>query len=401
MNSHIEAAMQKAATLTRAGDLAEATRLIQEALGRTGTPPPPARDGSAKPALPGPNIIDLKAERPTDSANLWVKVPQGVMQRPRRPLGEVLGALRAGRLAATLPTGLMKPSPVVEVPDGASYDWRTFSCAAGTRRYRLYRPASASQQPEGIVLMLHGCKQDPDDFAVGTGMNGVAEAHGMLVVYPHQTSAANPSACWNWFNPSDQARDNGEPAILAGIARDLMREHGLDRDRVFVAGLSAGGAMAAILARAYPDVFSAAGIHSGLPAGSARDVVSAFAAMRGDAGAVPPDGSSDVRLIVFHGTADSVVHPSNADRIIAAARGEGLEAPSVHEGRSARGRAYRRTIEHDRHAIARVEQWQLHGAGHAWAGGSHDGSYTDPDGPDASMEMVRFFLRKDRPDAAR
>jgi poly(hydroxyalkanoate) depolymerase family esterase len=159
----------------------------------------------------------------------------------------------------------------------------THRTAAGSRAYRLHLPSDHADTPKGLVLMLHGCNQTPDDFAKGTGMNRHADKHGLVIVYPAQTTAENAAACWNWFRPGNQVRNRGEPALLASLTKKLMKQYGLERNAVFVAGLSAGGAMAAILADVYPDVFSAAGIHSGLARGSASDVLSAMSATPNDA----------------------------------------------------------------------------------------------------------------------
>jgi poly(hydroxyalkanoate) depolymerase family esterase len=252
--------------------------------------------------------------------------------------------------------------------------------------------------------MLHGCTQSPDDFAAGTGMNRLAEEHGLLVLYPAQDNAANPQRCWNWFNPEDQQRDRGEPSLIAGMTREVMREHAVDPARVYVAGLSAGGAAAANLAATYPDLYAATGIHSGLPAAAASDLPSAFAAMRqGAAPSSRPAGRKLVPTIVFHGDQDSTVSPHNGDRIIAQVRAmaEGLQATAaVQRGEAPGGRAYSRRLHADAAGRVLLEQWMIHGAGHAWAGGSPAGSYTDPQGPDASREMIRFFLEHQQPTAA-
>jgi poly(hydroxyalkanoate) depolymerase family esterase len=286
------------------------------------------------------------------------------------------------------------------VPEGARFEARSFTCAAGTRSYRLYIPASAPKQPRGLVVMLHGCKQNPDDFAAGTGMNAVAEANGLLVAYPGQTGAENASSCWNWFRPGDQKRDSGEPSIIAGMAREIMAEFDIEQRKVYVAGLSAGGAMAAVMGETYPDVFGAVGVHSGLACGSANDVMSALSAMRGDGGLPARNplrtaaiASGLVRTIVFHGTADRTVHPSNADRILAACAPHHAKVTARKETNlSAGGRAYERTVLADATGSHVVEHWLVKDAGHAWSGGQAAGSYTDPRGPDASSEMVRFFL---------
>jgi poly(hydroxyalkanoate) depolymerase family esterase len=322
--------------------------------------------------------------------------------RIRRSLGDVVNAHRDGRLsglATSLPgTGASATSVSPQISDGAQFLARSYACAAGRRQYKLYVPADRADGPQGLVVMLHGCTQSPDDFAVGTGMNEVADAHGLLVAYPAQTSVDNPGSCWNWFRPGDQRRDIGEPAIIAGITRALIAEFAIDPSRVYAAGLSAGGAMAAVVGEAYPELYAAIGVHSGLPYGSATDVVSAFATMRGERGEDHPSSRSGshgraVRTIVFHGSNDRTVHPSNADRIIAAARArvEEGEVKRV-EGRAPGGRTYTRTIALTPEGAAAAELWMIEGAEHAWSGGNAAGSYTDPAGPDAAAEMVRFFL---------
>lgn len=256
----------------------------------------------------------------------------------------------------------------------------------GSRAYKVYIPARNQGQPRPLVVMLHGCKQNPDDFAAGTRMNALADELGFIVAYPEQALAANTSRCWNWFQAQDQQRERGEPSLIAGITRDVIAQFSVDPRRVYVAGLSAGGAMAAIMGRTYPELYAAIGVHSGLPYAAAHDVASAFAAMRGQ-GAGPRCGESHshaVPAIVFHGDVDTTVHPSNGEHAFAARTVESGEAS---------GRTYTRTLEAGATGRPALEHWLVHGAGHAWSGGSKSGSYADPLGPDASREMLRFFLR--------
>ena len=282
---------------------------------------------------------------------------------------------------------------------------RTFTNHAGTRTYKVYVPASHAadaRNPAPLVMMLHGCTQTPDDFAAGTRMNALADAHGFLVAYPEQAPHANGTKCWNWFRPDDQSRDRGEPAILAGIAREIAANYDIDERRVFVAGLSAGASMAVILGATYPELFAAVGAHSGLPYGVANDVPSALAAMKGGIGNGVDTSNSTGRCapaIVFHGDRDTTVHARNGAAIVAQATtgrfGDSSPQVSTETGASSGGRAYSRTVYADGAGDAAVvEHWVLHGAGHAWSGGSASGTFTDPSGPDASAEMVRFFLTR-------
>jgi poly(hydroxyalkanoate) depolymerase family esterase len=240
--------------------------------------------------------------------------------------------------------------------------------------------------------MLHGCTQNPDDFAAGTRMNALAEAQTFLVAYPGQPQSANMQKCWNWFNAADQQRGRGEPSLIAGIALEVVKEFSADPSRVYAAGLSAGGAAAAIMAATYPDVFAAIGVHSGLPCGAASDMPSAFAAMNGSGSVTALQDGPGVPTIVFHGDADKTVKPVNGDRVIAVAMPGASLSRTATRGRTEGGMAFTRTVRTDASGHAMLEHWALHGAGHAWSGGSGDGSYTDPRGPDASREMVRFFL---------
>jgi poly(hydroxyalkanoate) depolymerase family esterase len=297
-----------------------------------------------------------------------------------------------------LPASLRIQSPNI-LPHGARFEERAFSNEAGSRGYKLYVPSGCRGEPAPLVVMLHGCTQSPDDFAAGTRMNELAEEQLFLVAYPGQTQAANPSKCWNWFRAGDQRRDQGEPALIAGVTRQIIRDFRVDPRRVYVAGLSAGGAAAAIMGSSYPDLYAAVGVHSGLACGAARDLPSALAAMR-QGGAPPASAKREDRAswravptIVFHGDGDNTVHPVNADQVIAQAKADRRLVVAVSRGKAAGGMDYSRMVQTDEGGNPVLEQWVLHGAGHAWSGGSSAGSYTDPRGPDASREMLRFFLQ--------
>ena len=296
------------------------------------------------------------------------------------------------------PPGFNTPATVPpDVPDGAQFIDGVYRNHAGTRSYKLYIPSSYHGQAMPLVVMLHGCTQNPDDFAAGTQMNALAEEKECFVVYPAQTQGANSSRCWNWFNAIDQQRDQGEPSLIAGIAQQVIDDYPVNEREVFVAGLSAGGAMAVIVGTLYPDLFAAVGVHSGLPFASAQDLPSALAAMKG--GAMPnvrrkaPAGG--VPIIVFHGDRDTTVNLRNGDELIAQgvrsqAGGKTARTASV-DGSVPNGHRYTRTTHSQADGSPLGEYWIIHGAGHAWSGGSDNGSYTDGKGPDASREMLRFF----------
>jgi len=424
MNKDFAAAMHRAVRSMRARDLMGATRIIQDALAGRTTPAndtvprtdAPVPDTKPQPAEPQPydlvideegNIVAPRADGASSSpASARSKrkpsaksAPMSASGRMRQPLDDVVRVLREVRAKAKVDIGALKGrrKPDIAVPPGAQFLTRSFTGAAGTRAYKLYIPGCDRAALRGLLVMLHGCKQNPDDFAAGTDMNAVAESHRLVVAYPGQSDIANGLSCWNWFDLNDQARGIGEPSILAGITQDLMAEFAIDRSRVFVAGLSAGGAMAVVMGETYPDLFAAVGVHSGLPYGAANDVVSAFAAMRGERPVTQVNDpasprTAPVRMMIFQGDADKTVHPSNAEGIVAQARGIGAPLRIEQSRGSAGERAYTRTTFVAANGDCLIDYWLIDGAGHAWSGGRATGSYTDPKGPDASTEMVRFFL---------
>jgi len=270
-----------------------------------------------------------------------------------------------------------------------------FSGTQGTLAYKLFVPRGVGSGAP-LLVMLHGCTQSPDDFARGTRMNALAQQHGYIVLYPAQTSAKNPGKCWNWFREADQQRGGGEAALIAALTRHVIDRHDIDPRRVYAAGLSAGGAMAAVLGATYGDVYAAIGVHSGLPFGAARDMASAFAAMKSGRAAV--ETIRGIPAIVFHGDRDSTVDACNGDALIAQFTSGKAEQPAtVERGSSPGGRRYTRALYRDADGVVGGEHWQVHGAGHAWFGGDSSGTYTDPAGPDASAHMLRFFASVVRP----
>jgi poly(hydroxyalkanoate) depolymerase family esterase len=360
---HGNADMSKALELTKTGRLQEAMAVLQGrgASGALDSTPP------RRPAWP--------ADPPAGSGP-YTRLPRGLATVPgMRP------AARSG------------PAAAAAAALGGDVRHLTHTTSAGSRAYDLYIPTGYEGNAVPLVVMLHGGTQTAVDFAAGTRMSQLAEQHTFLVAYPEQSRAVSHSGYWGWFNPGDQVRGAGEPSIIAGITGEIMRNHSVNPARVYVAGLSAGGAMAAVMAATYPDLYAAVGVHSGLAYGSAYDVGSAFAAMK-DGGS--PRSAGVLPLIVFHGDRDTIVAPVNASKIVtgqlraATLRGVPLSGPSTTHG-EAGGRKFTRDAYAGPDDRVMIEQWTVHGGGHAWSGGSTIGSYTDPGGPDASAEMLRFF----------
>jgi poly(hydroxyalkanoate) depolymerase family esterase len=357
----------------RSSNPMEATRLIQDALGASG-----------RIATYAPSATLLIPKSPDNGP----REPRPGSSKRRASLAETIATLRAFKA----PLNVNLDRPKITVPERPDFATRSFTCAQGQRHFRLYVP---SPKPCGLLVMLHGCQQTAEDFAVGTNMNAIAEVCNLLVAYPHQPSSANAMSCWNWFRPQDQERLGGEAEIIAGLTQTIRVEFGIPQEAIFVAGLSAGGAMAAILGTTYPTLYSAVGIHSGLAYKSAHDVNSAVAAMRGQKQPRPRAAARlefRPRLIVFHGSGDRTVVPTNTnllweDAVRSKGPGEVLEL-TVTAGE----RAVDRRIFSSSAGVASVEEWIIHGSGHAWSGGNPAGSYADAKGPDASAEMVRFFL---------
>lgn len=351
MNPDFQQAMRNAALLTRSGNLQAATAAIQAALAGK------AAAGLASDAAPftpsDRDVIDVAAREVPDTAH----------------------------------TDTPATSP-------ESFTAGSHSEGALHRDYKLYTPPGAGERPLPLLVMLHGCTQNPDDFAAGTAMNTLARTQGFYVLYPAQSRQANPQCCWNWFKHNHQQRGRGEPALLAGMTREVMARCKVDPDRVYVAGLSAGGAMAAILGDAYPDLFAAVGVHSGLATSAATDLPSALGAMKSGSGKARAQASG-VSTIVFHGDADGTVHPGNGAQVIAASVGL-TSASASDQVRTPGGRDSTRHVYRNAEGEVIAEHWLVHGSAHAWSGGSTQGSYTDARGPDASAEMLRFFMAHPR-----
>ena len=322
------------------------------------------------------------------ATELALKQVSSAPAKARKPVGKAQAkAARSSTAPATRPRKIMPPAR-------ASFRTALHDCDFGQRHYKIYTPASAasSSDPLPVLVMLHGCGQTPDDFATGTRMNALAEELRLLVVYPAQTREADPKRCWNWFRPGDQGRGAGEPALLASLIRDVLKRHPADPARVYVAGLSAGGSAALVLANAYPDLFAAVGVHSGLAVGAAQGKASAMMAMaQGNPGI---RCTAPMPTIIFHGSDDRVVHARNGRFIAIRALEPFAGVRGTHLKRQVKGgRSYVKSTHRIGQGRPLVEHWLIEGSGHAWSGGSPAGRFVDPSGPDASREMVRFLLR--------
>lgn len=371
---------------SRMADLMEATRLT--ANGRL-------TDASAlmqRNLTESLNVPHGFAVHPTEAglSDRLREAVKSVTQGLERSVAPVLEGLGFQGLA---PQGRETDTPPAAPATGEpSFTDGSFTGLHGTRDYKLFVPG-AHPGTRPLVVMLHGCSQSPGDFAAGTGMNTLAETHGFYVLYPGQTSRANGQRCWNWFQPGDQNREAGETGIIADMTRAVIADHRINPRHVFIAGLSAGGAAAANVAHAYPDLFAAVGIHSGLAAGCARDVSAALTVMRlgpvAEADCIAP--VIPMPTIVVHGESDGTVNPLNGEQALAQAGIAGL-TPEIIEDVSQGGLPYIRTRYADATGHVRAEGWMVRGLGHAWSGGTLAGSYTDPRGPDASRAMLNFFL---------
>jgi poly(hydroxyalkanoate) depolymerase family esterase len=442
MSDQMQGGMAEAMRLMQKGDLTEATAVIQRTLGGSsfgsGFEPvasPDAPSGADTPIDVESTVVDEEPHPGAASGPAAGRRPAATTRPAASPLlfGSVPVTMPEG-LSLTMPdsmpltmpgvlTGLpdlpgTMPSPKegetdpAVVPMGGRFVERSYTNQTGTRTYKLYIPSGYIGQEVPLVVMLHGCTQSPNDIAAGTQMNRLAEENIFLVAYPAQAQSANMNKCWNWFKASDQQRGRGEPSLVAGITRQVIDEYNVADGRVYVVGMSAGGAMAAIMAEAYPDLYAAVGIHSGLAPGAARDMPSAFAAMHQGGPAIPRqdvptatatgESARIVRAIVFHGDRDKTVHPRNADRLLehycsAQLTGSRDDASgstprgTVRQGQVPGGYAYTHATYREAGGRAIAERWTVHGLGHAWSGGSSSGTNTDPKGPDASAEMVRFF----------
>ena len=374
MNNTLKRLLQDATHLTQSGRLAQATQALQRGLGA---------------GLAG-SLGDKITSKLADTLRSALA---GLATKGRSPAAD--GVVIDGCVTEVGPT---PGAAANDSTNPGQFTSGSHSHAGLTRAYKLYTPpgADSGKTSRPLLVMLHGCTQNPDDFAAGTGMNTLAQQHGVWVLYPAQSAEANPQRCWNWFKHNHQQRDRGEAGWIASLTQTLLAQLPIDPARVWIAGLSAGGAMAASVAAAYPELYAAVGVHSGLAAGAASGLPQALQAMRSGSGATPAAAAVAIPTIVFHGAQDSTVHPRNGEQVIAsvlqAGQAAGLPPATTEQGVAPGGRRYSRSIQRRADGQALTEHWLVAGAGHAWSGGQPSGSYTDGSGPDASAEMLRFFL---------
>lgn len=410
--------MRQASRLIQAGDPQSATRLIQAALAANAVPAEREHSGAHSPNLQEQNTAEqshLSTSRAQDS---------DVHTHDAQHWGAQVVDSTCVTIDDTRPDASATNDPPTTQSDSGTFSAGVFSGSAGTIDYRLFSPSGPVASHAPMLVMLHGCTQDAEDFAIGTQMNTLAQQAGLYVLYPIQSSRANMNQCWNWFEPAHQFRGAGEPALLSALTTHMISQHAIDGGRVYIAGLSAGGAMALIMAEQYPDQFAAVGVHSGLPTGAARSMPEALTVMRNPNGhgelpssmsglniplpamrSAPPTSSANhsgtVPLIVFHGHMDRTVHYANADNIVEAwcrgyerRVGTGTLSSTRRSITAASGHRCDITSYSDESHPERpgCEYWQLMQAGHYWSGGNTASSHTDSNGPDASAEMMRFFL---------
>ena len=371
MNEKMKRALREATKLARSGQAQRATDVLQRTL--------QGRDSSQNSSRVRASVERLAHALPKAARQ---KVSRGVQS-----MGNFTPDLShpSATPAAPPPTALGK----------GQFRADTYTNRAGARDYKLYIPEDAAGRTLPLVVMLHGCTQNPDDFAAGTQMNLRADEAPCLVLYPAQSNRANPNGCWNWFQEADQRCGAGEPSLIAGMVQEVAQRYPVDMRRIYVAGLSAGGAMAATMGAVYPELFAAVGVHSGLPHGAAKDLPSALMAMRQGCGSGVA-ATRTVPTIVFHGDRDSTVNPRNGQEVISRLSTNKGYKVSVEKGQADGGRPYTRTRYLDERGQVKLEDWRVHGAGHAWAGGSSAGTFTDPKGPDATGAMLRFFYANSR-----
>jgi len=388
--------MADALAMVRQGRMQEASELL---MGKRNNDALTPRQAAPTQTQPSARVSDFAARGLASVQDVMSKLNLGEWPTSVTPL----------RTDAAQAAAKHRQGPTTQNPsEPGRFERVAFTHHGTSHPYFLYTPKTVA--PDGarpLVMMLHGCTQDAQDFARGTRMNAIAEAAGALVLYPTQTQSANANGCWNWFRPEDQQAGAGEPALLLAMVQHAMQAQAVDADRVFVAGLSAGGAMAAVLAQQYPDVFAAVGVHSGLPAGAATSMMGALSAMKSGAKGWSPRVTKGVTrvvpMIVLHGDADSTVSHRNAEQLLQSSVAD--IANTVHtqeQGVSSDGQRYTRTCVVDPLVPAEVvaEQWLLHGAGHVWSGGDSRGSHASERGVDASAEMLRFFLANPKVGAA-